>query len=255
MELSLYFSEPYSSRALNAYLEAIPENWNLASKLYMYNLACAASDLSLPFESRILANKEIYNSLWYGWKLYRGAKPNRHWNDQQVFQFLNGPASKFNLSSRFDLRSIDQLAQTDLLQMLTSMTGIKRNADYPWVAASKFLHFQKPRLFPIYDIAYVWNGALNDVFSSDYKKFCSRNGLNPGERSAIFNLNYVRLAGEMIASSDDEFMIRFGQWFRTNTKGRSDAYHVLEDIETYFATAFEMTMLGAAHIEKNRGLR
>jgi hypothetical protein len=115
-----------------------------------------------------------------------------------------------------------------------------------WVAASKFLHVFNPALFPIYDIAVVWNKVCNGVFRQDYLDFCHRRGYSPGERTAQFNLNYTLWASEYMQLADSDLMDNYVGWLARQVGGSRDAGNILGDARQYYAAAFEMIAIGAA---------
>lgn len=121
-------------------------------------------------------------------------------------------------------------------------------AVYPWMAVAKFLHFFNPRLFPIYDTAFMWKKVANGAFKPDYLDFCRRRGFQQREDTARFNLQYTLWAAETIQDADAECMTIFAEWFSAQIKGQPVAEGVLADVETYYAAAFEMIAIGAAHL-------
>jgi len=132
-----------------------------------------------------------------------------------------------------------------LLASLSRLRNIKPNKEYPTMTVMKFLHFFNPRLFPIWDREVV-GGRVFRRFRSDYREFCKSKNLDPYAKGAKFIPNYTLWAGDLIRSSGTKFMNSFARWFRSQVGSHPDTLNVLQDIDKYYATAFEFVAIGAA---------
>ena len=254
MEIIKYFDEANRSVALDAYLRKFGKRWSLSGKLETYNNAkVARCESASPDERKEAANK-VYHTVWCDWAAGEGAS-GAHWlpNDLLVFFEENGRQLAFEcLSEPSVLEAVD--FQNTLRQLLTELYAVKQNkAHYPWVAVSKFLHVSNPALFPIYDITHVWNKAISidrgkrGVFANDYASFCSTHGCKPNDYSAEFNLTYARFASAIMQEVSESFMPWFANWLRQQLHGCLDPQNVLADVERFYATGFEMILLGATY--------
>src|SRR5438105_4125679 len=125
------------------------------------------------------------------------------------------------------------------------------------MVTSKFLHFFNPMLFPIYDDAIIWQKVcweesktkVRAAFRSDYEEFCLKHGFVPKDMTAKFNLNYTLWASELVRNADKHFMNEFATWFQQQVSDRQDKYGLLDEINQYYAIAFEFTAIGAACLE------
>jgi hypothetical protein len=135
--------------------------------------------------------------------------------------------------------------------VLMSLRDLKRTQGFPCMPVAKFTHFFNPRLFPIYDYEVVWKKILDGAFRVGYRRWCTAIGRNAKTDidSARLNLNYTLMAGDMIRMADQGFMNFFSQWFRQQVAGENDDYRVLDDMKSYYATAFEFVSIGAAHLD------
>lgn len=248
---NVFHSPGLVENALEEYAQHYLANWSLATKVLLYNDALEAFDPSHSDARALEAFAHIYNMLWNSWKLYRGARTNSYWNAEEALACLRGACLLWGMDNSLTPMTLDVSNNREQLQAcFDAFAGIKRqgSGDYPWVAASKFLHFFNPHLFPIYDIAEVWNAALNNRFKDDYHSFCRQVDAKPGERSSVFNCTYIALAADLMQNAHPELMSQFASWFRGHCVDCVDENGILEDIDTYYATAFEMILLGAAKI-------
>jgi hypothetical protein len=247
--LDTYFNPGLVDAALQSYGEqARARDWAVAEKLRLYNLAKSA------FERGSEAGFAEIHAAMRSWKAFRGAADGVYWSPDEAFRGLQR-CSQVGRASPITLLNLDgsEAFQQDVRMALRSVRGLKalRTANYPWMAASKFLHFFNPALFPIYDTAAVWGTVLDGSFKKYYRAFCRQRRLAPGENSEEFNLNYGLLASEILRSTQaDEVMEVFAGWFRRETSGAPDPNGVLDDLKSYYATAFEFIAIGAAALER-----
>lgn len=243
----VFHSPGLVENALELYKHHYLAKWSLSAKVLLYNYGMDAFDPSHSDGRAFQAFAQIYDTLWNYWKLSRGARANSDWNAEEALACLRGACSPWDMDSNLTLMTLDVSDnRKQLQQCFDAFAGIKRQSsgDYPWVAASKFLHFFNPRLFPIYDTAEVWAVALDGCFKHDYRSFCQRIGARPGECSSIFNCTYTALAADLMQNAHPDLMSQFAFWFRGHCAGCVDGHNVLK-IDTYYATAFEMVLLGA----------
>ncbi len=237
--------------ALDLYQQYYLSKWSLSTKLHLYNHAKDAFGSSSTDHQALQAFMPIYKALWFDWKLYRGARADNYLDAPDALQCLRSGCSAWSVETGLMLISLDVSNNREQLQAcFDAFADIKRqgSGDYPWVAASKFLHFFNPHLFPIYDIAEMWNVALNNRFKDDYRSFCRQVDAKPGENSSVFNCTYTALAADLMQNAHPELMSQFASWFRGHCVDCVDENGILEDIDTYYATAFEMILLGATKI-------
>jgi hypothetical protein len=251
MNLISIFSSPiYINRALELYDEHYSTNWQPQTKLDLYNQMTSALTPGLAEGDALKFFRPVYETLWMKWKLYREGCLS-HWEATEALQHLTEISQYCDIESGLTLASLVVDTSLDsLLPIFDAFSGIKRQSsgDYPWVAASKFLHVFNPRLFPIYDISVIWNVALNGRFKEDYVQFCRRTNARPGERSARFNCTYTALAADLMQNSHSDLMPIFADWFQQSCSDDEDQNHLLDAIDTYYATAFEIILIGATKL-------
>lgn len=252
-ELRDYFHPPLVEQALDRYAKvANTRGWGISHKLEMYNWAKAAFDSNLSPYAQQREFGYIYDNLKGGWKVFRNAQGG-YWTKQETFEALTKECQTVSRQSGLKLTTLipESPESWSLLADLGKLRNLKRTNWYPWMPVSKFTHFFNPALFPIYDTEVIWNKVLNGVFRRDYRQWCESCGVAPLEtdqESARFNLTYTLMAGDAIRSADAGFMDFFAHWFKEQMSGDDDAYNVLDEIGTYYATAFEFVAIGAAHI-------
>lgn len=248
----VFYSPDMVGNALDLYHQHYVAGWPLTTKVHLYNHAIDAYHIGNSNSHALRAFVQIYEYLRKYWKVFRGKDVVSYWEAVEALENLRGVCSAWGNSSDLTLMSLDvSNSRTQLQGCFDAFAGIKRlsSGDYPWMAASKFLHFFNPRLFPMWDRAEVWDMALNSRFQHDYQAFCRRIGAKPGERSSIFNCTYTAMAAELMQNAHPELMVQFASWFRQNCVGCDDKHSVLEDINTYYATAFEIILLGATKMQ------
>ena len=57
------------------------------------------------------------------------------------------------------------------------------------------------------------------------------------------------MAADIMREADVNLMKLFGEWFKQQVAGGSNPWRILEDITSYYATAFEFVAIGAAHLD------
>ncbi|MHC9540482.1 MAG: ankyrin repeat domain-containing protein [Vulcanimicrobiota bacterium] len=169
----------------------------------------------------------------------------------QVFDLLVHECAQVSRDSGTTLVNIETpVYHRTIFACIKKLDNIKPvKSGFSHMAVAKFTHFFNPRLFPIYDNDVVWRKLLCGVFSEDYRQFCRIHNMRASENGPEFNVNYIRLAGECLRENSNEVMDVFGKWFRKETENYSDPTDVRNDMETYFATAFEFVAIGAAALK------
>lgn len=252
MELREVFEECNFLRCLDAYDRfAVKANWPIREHFDLYGHAKAASDPNLETESRRYHFSRWYGAVvsWPGYARGGGVLP-----APEAFDLLERCQDGISRSSGLtllDMSSADH--RGGVTRALPEFWPLKTNASYPWMAASKILHFVNPRLFPIYDDQFVWqtamwqeNGGRRATFRADYETFCRERRYNPKENGAQFlSDNYMEWAATALAEADHGFMATFAKWYKNQVAGAPDTYGVLDEIHTYHAVAFEYAVLGA----------
>jgi hypothetical protein len=266
LQLIGYFEGPYYEMALERYeKEAKARRWALSDRLALYNKAKVSFGLpDAPVisseppaqnekeEAAKQAFESLYDELRATWKVFRGSGD--VWTAEQIYSALQTGCSACSRASGLHLMNLDTSVQdgnrASLRSALIRLAGLKQNATYPWMAASKFLHFFNPHLFPIFDQTVIWKEVLSGAFKRDYLLFCERRQIRVDEMSAQFNVNYTLLAAECLQAADAEFMDYFSAWYRRLAEGEDDPQAVLDDMSTYYAAAFEFVAMGAAALEQ-----
>jgi hypothetical protein len=251
MKLAQFYTMPYVEQALASYRTAVPPTWGVGHKLDLYNYAKAAFETGASETEKEASFDRIYESLCSGWQVFRNAA-GPCWSAAQTFQVLTTACAPCSRQSHFTaVTLIGSDYHSKIQECLSSMGSIKPTTHYPevypWMAVSKFLHFFNPRLFPIYDLEFVWKKVANGVFKQDYWEFCERHGFNPIDDTQQFNLQYTLWANEIMCGSDSACMAAFAHWFTLQTDGHADPQGIRQEVHQYYAAAFEMIAIGAAH--------
>lgn len=253
MRLTQYFASPNAKRALDRYVAVVPPTWSVTHKLDLYCSAKTAFESEASEAEKRQAFRHIYDSLRSsGWQVFRNSS-GVYWSSDQIYDALTHECQSCSRQSGLTLAALtEQGSRTNIEHCLTSLGRIKPTlrypAVYPWMAVAKFSHFFNPHLFPIYDTAFMWDKVANGTFKTDYGEFCRRRGFKPREDSAQFNLQYILWAAETIQAADKDCMKTFADWFAAQTNRHPDTGNILEDSATYYAAAFEMIAIGAAHL-------
>jgi len=251
MRLKEYFSKENAQEALRCYATvAAKRNWQITHKLDLYNRAKIAFEIPGQEPLKKKAFRLIYDDLRSYWKIFRNTAGTPLPSDQ-VFDLLVHECAPVSRESGTTLVNIETpVYHRTILTCIKKLDCIKPvKSGFSHMAVAKFTHFFNPRLFPIYDNDVVWRRLLCGVFSEDYRQFCRIHNMRASENGPEFNVNYIRLAGECLRENSKEVMGIFGKWFRKETENYTDPTDVRNDMETYFATAFELVAIGAAALE------
>jgi len=121
------------------------------------------------------------------------------------------------------------------------------------MAVSKFLHFYNPSLFPIFDTEVIW-GRVFHCFRNEYRSFCSGAGLDHRADGASFLQNYMRWGGFLLSAAGPEYMSHFIDWLREELPPKQFKRLGEPLLERLYATAFELTAIGAAVAEETKSI-
>lgn len=237
--LQRYFSAPLTEAALERYDDVLGKNWSLEHKCDLYEHARTAFESVASDGERQQAFDYVYTKLRGYWQVFRNAES--YWSPQEIYARLPQAAASFcrlsgrTLSSDLDGECREIVAAVAQLRELKQL----RSGEFSEMAASKFLHFFNPSLFPIYDLEFVWRKVFRS-FRQDYRDFRTQQGWTHDAVGAEFYARYILWGSHVMRSSPPDFMPRFSEWFRHKGAGRG------LPIERYYATAFEMVAVGAA---------
>jgi hypothetical protein len=252
IRLADFFRDPFYERALAKYAEvAKTRNWQIRNKLQMYQWAKEAFGSDLSDDRKRAVFNNIYNNFRSYWQVFRNARGG-YWSADETFDALSRDCRVVSRQSGVNLLTLtaDSEQSRALVACLDSLRNLKRTQGYPCMPVAKFTHFFNPMLFPIYDYEVIWKRVLDGVFRSDYREWCAAHGTHSRADmdSARLNLNYTLMAADMIRRADGEFMDFFARWFCQQAAGEPDGHRVLDDMKSYYATAFEFVAIGAAHL-------
>jgi hypothetical protein len=246
VRLAEYFRSGLRERAWERYAVLL-RKWPISHKADLYAHAARAFDPSLPDAGRRGAFEYVYDSLRGYWQIFRPAKPHQYWDAATVFRVLSTELGALSRPSGVTLATVAPATHGgELLRGIERMRGVKRISGFPEMAASKFLHFLNPHLFPIYDNQFVWKRVFR-AFRGDYDSFLREAGL-PRADSPQFLANYVLWAGSIIQQAPTDFMPAFADWAQNRLREEGAGGTQL-CWARYYATAFEFTSIGAADAE------
>jgi hypothetical protein len=250
--LAFYFEEKNgTAAALRKYVKVADQrDWSIPSKLSLYKHAKIAFERKANDDSRE-AFSEIYSTLRNYWQVFRGSP--KHWNEHRIYSTLVKDCGSASRSRRLTLKSnlLEASSLSALQQHLKTLEGIKGlRRFYPAMTVSKFSHFFNPALFPIFDNAIVYREVLRKVFRDDWETFdppiSSQFKLagKPGIWDAFY---WIVWGSDMTRRSTPNLMEYFAEWFIKETRDDNNI-DFLEDLKTYYATAFEFIAIGACHL-------
>ncbi len=251
MRIRKYFRYPFYKDALASYAKVAEErDWGINHKLEMYNWAKVAFDPSLHERKRREAFYMIYDNLKRYWKIFRNARAG-YWSADETFDALSKSCKDCTRQDPLTLITLQypSYESEKILVALDKLRDLKPAREYPWMPVAKFTHFFNPKLFPIYDYEVIWKKVMNGVFRKNYRDWCYSHNLNPNGPGERFNLYYMLWAGHILRWADTDFMVYFGDWFKSQIGNQPDFQNVLDDLHYYYATAFEFVAIGAAELE------
>lgn len=240
-----YFTASGQQRALAVYADfAKGSAWSVPLKMDLYDLSQEAftGTGSLPAFEKICSNLVSY------WQVFRPHGADECWDAARIFEAMRHELAGFDYASGVTLASSNNDKRRSVMFSLMALEGMKRNAGYPTMTVSKFLHFFNPSLFPIYDTAVVWNKVFAR-FNPDYRAFCNAANLDPSADGAGFLRNYVCWASSLMTDAEPGFMPAFVAWLEDELPRKRFATLDPAFLRTLYATAFEFTAIGAAKAE------
>lgn len=261
-KLTDYFqSQQATNEALDRYKRfAQDRQWYVngnGGKLHLYSLAEYAFNPATSESDALKAFSKVYETIgkWPGVQRGGSLAP-----VEQVLEAILLHESGFARRENYNLANLALSASEakSLQQFLTRLKFIKPTQAYPWMPASKVLHFVNPSLFPIWDWDVLWykvmwkeNGreGRQGAFSQEYKAFCASHGFNRTENSAVFLSNYTLWAASYIREADTGFMYWFAEWMSQHFLNDLKKYNMEEKTTTLFAAAFEFVAIGAAYLK------
>jgi hypothetical protein len=237
-------------RALGAFFDTWGGPWSLSEQLLdHYEASRCAFDPSWSADRAFRAFVEIYDELkGSNWQVFRPFSPERCWSSQQIFETIHREFSEFSWRGPINLLTFPTSGDRHRLQSsLSKMRGIKPNRGYPHMTVSKFLHFYNPGLFPIYDNAVIWEKVFRR-FKDDFRGFCFSSSI-PYDKvinddNEAFLLHYVAWASSLLSGAHEKFMQVFVDWL--GEQPGADLHLRMFDPASLYATAFEITAIGAA---------
>jgi hypothetical protein len=249
--LSHYFQPEGQKQALAAYAafgDDYPA-WSVPTKMLLYEHFRAAFADESSDAIAFGAFTRIYNELKRGFRVFRSSAQVIFWPPRKLYDTLKAEFADCAWGGPLSLPTYStSQAHAAMMLKLKAMEGLKSNKGYPAMAVSKFLHFYNPSLFPIYDLA-VMKDKVFTRFKSDYTAFCKSALLNPRASDSALLGNYLCWAGSLISGTHDAFMPAFVDWLAVEMPPRKFALLGRNTLQKLYATAFEITAIGAAHAE------
>lgn len=250
LKLNSFFQYPHYQWALESFSEfARQSDWRISTRAHLYSLAAQTRSMNYDELQRRESFNELYNVLKRNWKVGRAGVL---MESDALFDHLNARCRQCNATSGLTAIRLyrEPGIQPVVKRCLNDMKSIKTALEYPQMAASKFLHFWNPCLFPIWDSEVISQKVLIKVFSDECKAACEDQGSRFRDGSENFLLAYTWWAGKLIAEANENLMDYFSGWFIDHTGGTALTEFSKKDILIYYATAFEYIAIGAARLEK-----
>lgn len=248
MKLAEFYEAANVERALEGYRSSVPTTWGAVGRLELYRSAKVAFQSDAPEDERRSEFGRIYSDLRRYWQVFRNAG-GTCWSADETFSMLTTQCEPVSRQSGLTAKNLVEVNHTDRIRAcLVTLGPIKPSRYFPWMATSKFLHFFNPSLFPIYDDRYVWKKVATGAFRQDYNDFCRRHGFQRNPLTVQFSVQYVLWGSEIIQTASDECMPIFARWFASQVDDQSARAPLLQDLEQYYAAAFEAIAVGAAFL-------
>jgi len=242
MDIEDCFTRKGAEDALKKYLPVTKERrWPIQDRIKLYQLSQKAWDSNSSGQDAFDAFDAICKKL-RGWQVFRPGGP--HWESPEIFSVLkelrDPQANSLRLSTLAEGRGHDYV-----LRCCMKLRDIKKlsSEDFPRMAVSKFLHFFRPDIFPIYDNAVIKNQALK-TFRRQWLDFepvlkVDNMRLNPG---MAHYLKYTLWGAHLLAPCRDQVMQVFSQWLYKVEPNQDIPRDFVLALE---AAAFEMILIGA----------
>ena len=244
--LRSYFETERQQQALRAYAEfAKRSHWPTREMLDLYEAAQRTFELSVSADQALKDFNKVYDALTGTWHALRPHSREACWPARQIFETIKHEFGEFRVGGSVNLLNFQKSGNGLRIEScLLKMQGIKPHQGYPIMAASKFLHFYNPRLFPIYDYEVVWKKVFGR-FRNEFQTFCSTAKItyDVGD-TALFYRNYMYWGSSLLSSAHRSFMQVFVDWLEKQPGAELPQRTC--DPKTLYATAFEFTAIGAA---------
>ena len=233
-----YFQGPLALSALDAGFDFATQEmgWSPRYRASLYQRAAEAFAPEPSFD----AFSQLYRAKVSYWKIYRGGKLAKA---EEIFEMLTTGCAA---ASRHAVHDTPDETNAAIRAAICAMEKVKILRGYPNMAASKFLHFYNPVLFPIYDGAVIRNLVLRGAFRQEWEQICAEYDSQFWEGSEAFLIAYTTWAAKVMQTADPAIMPAFAEKFCGYCDGEVAA---LENIAQYHAAAFEYLLMGAARIE------
>jgi hypothetical protein len=254
MRSEAYFQKPEITRAaLARYAQFVggkgEKAWSIAeSKLDVYRRAIIAFAADADEPTKKSSHATVFGHLrrWYG-----VGRNGMLWDSATVLSVLTNECQPCSRSNGVTLRSLESTPnQQAVVECLDRMRDLKRlrTRTFPIMAVAKTLHFFNPRLFAIYDNDIVLKKVYR-VFKSDWDSCYDKIGADVTDEGIEFYLAYLLWGGSMIRSAHPTLMEDFADWFIQSVSEERNAEDFRDELRSYYATAFEFIIIGAAYLE------
>jgi hypothetical protein len=254
----VFLTNTQLDRCLSAYARRTKKRgWWVSEKARLYAEAERAFAADPPDPEPFA---EIYRTLRGYWQVFRNG---RGWSPRKVLAVLTSPTCLACSNERLDLVRLGKTRQVEpVWRCLRAMSGVKRlpTGRISAMAASKFLHFFNPGLFPIYDRAVVANKAF-PRFAAELHAARERwaEPLAPITFDPIYTnglgtyVAYLLWAADTMASANHrKIMARFRVHFERMLRDEGRPAAVPDGLDRFYATAFEFAMIGALDVPGRR---
>ena len=201
--LRTYFeSESQQRRALDAYFDAWKGRWPVHEMLELYKASQFAFNSLSTANGAFQHFEKIYDELTGYWQVFRPYNRAECWPPPQIFETIKREFPEFSWRGHVNLLNfLKGGTRLRLESCLAKMQGIKPHKGYPVMAASKFLHFYNPGLFPIYDYEVIWKKVFCR-FRKDFRvPAAPKGGSSKKERPEIALVPYFARAVSTDASA------------------------------------------------------
>jgi len=248
-------------------LEEYPwDKWLIGEKVWLY--ACCAASLDHNNQNTFEC---VFNWLKSHWQVFRPKSDQDHWQSERIWDELIALNTEFPQSRQLTLLSISCEDIPMLRECIERLTGIKKNALTPIMAISKFLHFYNPRLFPIFDGAFIRKQVLK-IFTEEWSGFDFHYDLTQFKDNNEIRdyIKYIFWASSLLKKTDDQFAGVVSDFLKCQfikerddiiasprcdqlsvwLRGPEASNNLRTDRFDWCATMFECIAIGASEIER-----
>jgi hypothetical protein len=249
MSIAKYFREPAEQlAALKAYEEfSQSAKWPIRELIATYSASARAFAPATPTEEAFeIFERSVYQNLKNYWQVFRSSNTSsEHWTAKKTFDVMRTEFAGLGWQSDTTLQNVrTKVSAEAMVSRFGTLRELKSNVGFPVMAASKFLHFFNPRLFPIYDNEIIWKRVLK-VFKIDFRNYCSEARLTYDlTDSSVFLRNYIWWGSSLVCQGHPGFMNVFANWLEPLAPGAL----IKDDLRGIYATAFEFTIIGAERL-------